>query len=222
MKALLLASAAVVGFVPSSLLPSLYLHDLKPVHLMRPSICNCSLSGFCRAFATLSSEPKSGFLSPVAENAIGASDHTLLIATTRERDARPGTLYNGERGTLHYASWRNDPANAYPGQNQMGVNTARQSSRRFRCARRSVSRWRQGLCTGVECANSGHRQRGNRSVFVFIHGYNTLFAEGLIVSPRLFTIQRRRAFPCCLPGRRAGSSRPMSTTTIARQPRATI
>jgi esterase/lipase superfamily enzyme len=29
----------------------------------------------------------------------GAVDHTLLVATTRERDDRPGTLFNGDRAT---------------------------------------------------------------------------------------------------------------------------
>ena len=29
----------------------------------------------------------------------GAVDHTLLVATTRERDPRPGTLFNGERAS---------------------------------------------------------------------------------------------------------------------------
>jgi hypothetical protein len=55
--------------------------------------------------AACATRPESGFLSPVAENTIGATDHTLLIATTREQDARPGTFFNGERGrSLHYAA----------------------------------------------------------------------------------------------------------------------
>ena len=39
------------------------------------------------------------------ESAVGPGDHTLLVATTRERDARPGTLFNGERASsLDYAA----------------------------------------------------------------------------------------------------------------------
>jgi hypothetical protein len=37
----------------------------------------------------------------VSGPASGASEHTILVATTRERDPRPGTLFNGNRsGTL--------------------------------------------------------------------------------------------------------------------------
>src|SRR5260370_21718849 len=51
------------------------------------------------------SRPESGFLSPVAESVTGAIDHTLLVATTRERDARPATRFNGERASsLDYAA----------------------------------------------------------------------------------------------------------------------
>ena len=45
------------------------------------------------------SRPESGFLSAVAYSPPGAVDHTLLVATTRERDDRPGTLFNGDRAT---------------------------------------------------------------------------------------------------------------------------
>ena len=43
------------------------------------------------------SRPETGFLSAVAYSPPGAVDHTLLVATTRERDDRPGTLFNGDR-----------------------------------------------------------------------------------------------------------------------------
>jgi esterase/lipase superfamily enzyme len=45
------------------------------------------------------SRPESGFLSAVALSSPGAVDHTLLVATTRERDDRPGTLFNGDRAS---------------------------------------------------------------------------------------------------------------------------
>ena len=45
------------------------------------------------------SRPETGFLSAVALSPPGAVDHTLLVATTRERDARPGTLFNGDRAS---------------------------------------------------------------------------------------------------------------------------
>src|SRR5258708_622630 len=55
--------------------------------------------------AACATRPETGLLLPVAETAAGATDRTLLVETTRERDARPGTLYNGERGQpLDYAA----------------------------------------------------------------------------------------------------------------------
>jgi esterase/lipase superfamily enzyme len=51
------------------------------------------------------SRPVTGFLTPVAVSATGATDHTVLVATTRERDPRPGTFFNGERASsLDYAT----------------------------------------------------------------------------------------------------------------------
>ena len=45
------------------------------------------------------SRPETGFLAPVSQSEPGATAHTILVATTRQRDARPGTLFNGERAT---------------------------------------------------------------------------------------------------------------------------
>ena len=51
------------------------------------------------------------------------------------------------------------------------------------------------------------RPRGNRNVLVFIHGYNTLFAEGaLSLRPGRSRLRKRQASRCCSPGRRAASS----------------
>src|ERR1700721_3856743 len=63
-----------------------------------------SFSVFALVFVAFSlvacaSRPETGFLSAVAYSPPGAVDHTLLVATTRERDDRPGTLFNGDRAT---------------------------------------------------------------------------------------------------------------------------
>ena len=67
------------------------------------SICLVlAVAGFLAACAT---RPESGFLVPVADAGAGAQTHNVLVASTRERDERPGTLYNGERaGWLDYAA----------------------------------------------------------------------------------------------------------------------
>jgi esterase/lipase superfamily enzyme len=51
------------------------------------------------SLAACASRPESGYLSAVALVAPGAVDHTILVATTRERDPRPGTLFNGDRAS---------------------------------------------------------------------------------------------------------------------------
>ena len=48
--------------------------------------------------------------------------------------------------------------------------------------------------------------KGSRRVLLFIHGYNTLFAEGLYRISQVAHDSSPRAFLCCLPGRRAESS----------------
>jgi esterase/lipase superfamily enzyme len=78
-----------------------------PSVLSRPSQRSSSILTVCLvalSLAACASRPESGFLSPVALSSPGAVDHTLLIATTRQRDPRPGTLFNGDRAsTVDYA-----------------------------------------------------------------------------------------------------------------------
>ena len=132
------------------------------------------------ALAACASRPESGFLSPVAEDVTGASNHTLLVATTRERDARPGTLFNGERGkSLHYATLTvSIPPSHIPGKIEWASTPPGNPAADF------VVR-DEGSLDGdkafVQALNAqlATRPKGSRKVFVFIHGYNTLFAEGL-------------------------------------------
>jgi esterase/lipase superfamily enzyme len=67
------------------------------------------------------SRPETGFLSPAAVTAPGETEHTLLVATTRERDPRPGTFFNGERSSsLSYATITiSVPPKHVPGQVEM-------------------------------------------------------------------------------------------------------
>jgi esterase/lipase superfamily enzyme len=126
------------------------------------------------------SRPESGFLSPVAENAIGATDHTLLVATTRERDARPGTLFNGERaGALDYAAITvSIPQSHVPGKIEWPTTPPGDPNANFVVRDEA---YLDGDKAFVQALNAqlATRPRGSRKVLVFIHGYNTLFAEGL-------------------------------------------
>src|SRR3954452_17581388 len=91
----------------SSVAPACFEGFDAPVNAgaLRRQLSVWAVLAFTGLMAACASRPETGFLSPVAEMAAGASEHTLLVATTRERDARPGTLYNGERGQpLDYAA----------------------------------------------------------------------------------------------------------------------
>ena len=65
----------------------------------RRSLSIISIALVAASLAACASRPESGYLSPVALVAPGAVDHTILVATTRERDPRPGTLFNGDRAS---------------------------------------------------------------------------------------------------------------------------
>ena len=130
--------------------------------------------------AACATRPESGFLSPVAENAIGATNHTLLIATTRERDERLGTFFNGERGrSLHYATLTvSIPPTHIPGKIEWALTPPGNPATNF-VVRDEASL--DGDKAFVQALNAqlATRPKGSRKVFVFTHGYNTLFAEGV-------------------------------------------
>ena len=126
------------------------------------------------------SRPESGFLASVPAGATGATDHTVLVATTRERDPRPGTFFNGERaGSLDYAEITvSVPPNHVSGQVEMASTAPGDPNANF-VARDGA--YLDGDKAFVRALNAQLAMRpiGSRHVFVFIHGYNTLFAEGL-------------------------------------------
>ena len=126
------------------------------------------------------SRPESGFLSPVAESVTGANNHTLLIATTRQRDERPGTLFNGERGgSLQYATLTvSIPPKHIPGKIEWALIPPGNPAADFVVRDEA---YLDGDRAFVQALNAqlATRPKGSRKVFVFIHGYNTLFAEGV-------------------------------------------
>jgi esterase/lipase superfamily enzyme len=135
---------------------------------------------FAAPLVACASRPETGFLSPVAETAAGGGDHTLLVATTRERDARPGTFFNGERASSSdYATITvSIPQKHVPGQIEWAATAPGDPNSNF-VVREAA--YLDGDKEFVRALNAqlAMRPRGGRKVFVFIHGYNTLFAEGL-------------------------------------------
>ena len=86
--------------------------------------------------AGCASRPEVGaLLSNHAVSAVG-KDHTILVATTRERDSRPGTYFGGERVPVCQLcnGDRGCAANACAREDRMAVEGARQSRDGFRSA----------------------------------------------------------------------------------------
>ena len=130
--------------------------------------------------AACATRPETGFLLPVAETAAGATDRTLLVATTRERDARPGTLYNGERGQpLDYAAVTvSIPQTHVAGEIEWPSNPPGNPRSDFVVHQAAYLEGEKEFVRTLN-AQLAKRPRGSRKVFLFIHGFNTMFAEGL-------------------------------------------
>ena len=130
--------------------------------------------------AACGARPESGFLSPVPETHAGSATHTILVATTRMRDERAGTLFNGERAArLDFARIAvSVPPRHEAGQIEWASTAPGHPGTDF------VTRqadYLQGERAFVQALNAqlASRPRGQRRVFLFIHGYNTMFAEGV-------------------------------------------
>lgn len=119
-------------------------------------------------------------LTPIAMTAVpGAKPQTILVASTRARDPRPGTFYNGERAPLSFATVQMSvpPAHkpgaiewpkAQPGNPETDM-----------VVREAIYRDTPQQFLGELNAELAKRPKGQKKVFVFIHGYNTQYAEAL-------------------------------------------
>ena len=142
------------------------------------------------------SRPESGFLSAVAYSPSGAVDQTLLVATTRERDDRPGTLFNGDRASaidyaeltvsippnhkLNEIEWASTP----PG--DPNVNFVVRDEK-----------YLDGDKAFLQALNAqlALRPPGSRNVFLFVHGFNTMFAEAVYRGAQLAHDSRAPGVP---------------------------
>ena len=136
----------------------------------------------CLAFSLVgcASRPETGFLSAVAYSPPGAVDHTMLVATTRERDDRPGTLFNGDRASAtSYAEITvSVPPNHKTGEIEWATTPPGDPNVDFVVR---DEKYLDGDKAFVQALNAqlALRPPGSRNVFLFIHGFNTMFAEAL-------------------------------------------
>jgi hypothetical protein len=172
------------------------------------------------SLAGCASRPESGFLSAVAYSPQGAVDHTLLVATTRERDNRPGTLFNGDRASaIDYAELTiSIPPNHKQNEIEWAATPPGYPNVNFVVRDEKYLDGDKAFLQTVN-AQLALRPPGSRNVFLFVHGFNTMFASTAARSSLM--IRKPPASRCCSPGRRADRRPPTSMTSTARPPRAT-
>ena len=130
--------------------------------------------------AGCASRPEVGaLLSNPAVSAVG-ENHTILVATTRERDSRPGTYFGGERAqSVSYATVTVAvPPTHVPGQIEWPSRAPGNPETDFVVREAAYLDSEKEFIKTLN-AQLAMRPPGKRKVFVFIHGYNTMFAEGL-------------------------------------------
>lgn len=175
---------------------------------MTPS-ANASLLraiGSCRAvvlpvlvvtfLTACASRPETGFLSPVTQTIREGTEHAMLVATTRKRDDRPGTLFGGERGTpLDFAKISiSVPETHKPGEIEW-ASTAPGNAKTDFVVRQAA--YLDGEKDFVRSLNAqlAARPRGSRKVLLFIHGYNTMFAESVYRFGQIVHDSKSQAVP---------------------------
>jgi esterase/lipase superfamily enzyme len=123
------------------------------------------------AMAAGCASPPEGVLVPVSAAAPGAAQVDMLAATTRQRSADPGVVFNGERGDA--VSFEeiavSIPPNRAVGSVQWPRPGAADPSRDFAAV--SLTALRPG---DVAAWVGRHAEKSGR-VLVFVHGYNTRF-----------------------------------------------
>jgi esterase/lipase superfamily enzyme len=139
-----------------------------------------ALSLIAASLAACASRPESGYLSAVALVAPGAVDHTVIVATTRERDPRPGTLFNGDRASASdYAEVTvSVPPTHKQGEIEWAKTPPGDPNVDFVVRDEKYLDGDKAFLRAVN-AQLALRPPGKRRVFLFIHGFNTMFAEGL-------------------------------------------
>src|SRR5262245_14944754 len=145
--------------------------------------------------AACASRPEFGALVQIHEPLVG-TEHAILIATTRQKDGHPDTYFNGERAPyLSYAMMRMSvpPTHAagriewpskVPGDPRVDI--IMRGGRLIAGEKEFVRTLNAQLAT---------RPSGKRKVLIFVHGYNTMFAEALYRATQIIHDSRSPAVP---------------------------
>ena len=127
-----------------------------------------------------SGRPDVGVLALNEEPAAGAKVNDILIVTTRKRDERPDTYFNGERASeVNYAEASiSVPPSHKPGQIEWPERLPGNPKTDFVAREASYIADKAAFRKSVN-ARLATLPRGKRDIILFIHGYNTRFPEGL-------------------------------------------
>src|SRR6476661_1872175 len=152
--------------------------------MARPSTLLCPVALPVLLIASLlagcASRPGVGALLTNYQASAGAKDHTILVATSRARDPRPGTFFGGERSqSVNYATLTVAvPPTHVPGKIEWPSRAPGNPMTDFVVRDGSYLDGERGFVKTLN-AQLAMRPPGRRKVLVFIHGYNTTFPEGL-------------------------------------------
>ena len=152
----------------------------RPLRLTSRPMSSLAIGLSVLLLTACASRPENGFLSPVVVTAPTAGEHTLLVATTRERDVRTGTLFNGDRAiSLNYAELTvSVPSNHVAGNIEWASTPPGDAATNFVVRHEEYLDGDKYFIRQVN-AQLAARPPGSRKVFLFIHGFNTMFAESL-------------------------------------------
>ncbi|MFS8039191.1 alpha/beta hydrolase [Xanthobacter sp. AM11] len=150
------------------------MHALRPVALFLAFVLAPAFLSGC------ASRPGPDALTPTAASAPGARPHVILVASTRERDSRPGVLFNGERSsTLSFAKVDlTVPPTHKAGEIEWPKQSVGDPGTEM-VVREALYRDTEQEFLHDLKSELARRPVGQRKVFIFIHGYNTMFSEAL-------------------------------------------
>ncbi len=131
--------------------------------------------------AGCASRPDAVALLPVADQVPGAKEHQLLVATTRRRDARPGTLFSGARAEdLDFARVTMSVPPAHrQGETEAPSSPPADPALHFVAREASYLPSERAFIAALN-EQLAARRPGDRKILLFVHGYNTHFAEGVL------------------------------------------
>jgi esterase/lipase superfamily enzyme len=138
----------------------------------------------CALVAGCGSKPLGlGGLSPLESNV--AVGERVFVATTRAPDADKSVLFGGERSTsLHFADLTvSVPLNREPGTVKY-PSAKPDAAREFAVSSIALTDDEAVMAAQLRSALA-QKPKGERSIFIFVHGYNVSFAKGLFSTAQI-------------------------------------